>query len=62
MRWPATIPQTRQSSHGSMTSSASMQWMPGLLAEGWRLERGRPVYCVPMDAERLKEELEKTIR
>ncbi|SCX31135.1 NADPH-dependent F420 reductase [Agrobacterium rosae] len=34
----------------------------GLLAEGWRLERGRSVYCVPMDAEHLKDELEKTIR
>lgn len=34
----------------------------GLLAEGWRLERGRPIYCVPMDAERLKDELENTIR
>lgn len=34
----------------------------GPLAEGWRLERGRPVYCVPMDAGRLKDELAKTIR
>ncbi len=34
----------------------------GPLAQGWLLERGRPVYCVPMDAERLKDELEKTIR
>ncbi len=34
----------------------------GLLAKGWRLERVRPVYCVPMDAERLKDKLEKTVR
>ena len=34
----------------------------GPLAEGWRFERGRPVYCVPMDASRLKDELAKTNR
>lgn len=34
----------------------------GPLAEGWRFERGRPVYCVPMNAEHLKDELAKTIR
>ncbi|MFS2042232.1 MULTISPECIES: NADPH-dependent F420 reductase [Rhizobium/Agrobacterium group] len=34
----------------------------GLLAEGWRFERGRPVYCVPMAADRLNDELAKTIR
>ena len=34
----------------------------GPLAEGWRFERGRPVYSVPMDASRLKDELAKTNR
>lgn len=34
----------------------------GPLAEGWRFERDRPVYCVPMDVTRLKDELAKTIR
>lgn len=34
----------------------------GPLAAGWQFERGRPVYCVPMDANRLKDELAKTIR
>ncbi len=34
----------------------------GLLAEGWRFERGRPVYCVPMNASGLKDALAKAIR
>lgn len=34
----------------------------GPLAEGWRFERGRPVYCVPMNAGDLRSALAATIR
>jgi predicted dinucleotide-binding enzyme len=34
----------------------------GPLSEGWRFERGRPVYCVPMTALQLKAALEATTR
>ncbi len=34
----------------------------GLLAEGWRFERGRPAYCVPMDRETLEATLAGTTR
>lgn len=34
----------------------------GPLSEGWRFERGRPVYCVPMNAARLKTMLAETRR
>lgn len=34
----------------------------GPLSEGWRFERGRPVYCVPMNAARLKTALAETLR
>lgn len=34
----------------------------GPLTEGWRFERGMPVYCVPMNADRLKTALAETTR
>ncbi|MDR3515316.1 MAG: NAD(P)-binding domain-containing protein [Azospirillaceae bacterium] len=34
----------------------------GPLSEGWRFERGRPVYCVPMAADQLKIALAATAR
>ncbi|MQT12932.1 NADPH-dependent F420 reductase [Segnochrobactrum spirostomi] len=34
----------------------------GPLGEGWRFERGRPVYCVPLTAAALKDALAKTVR
>ncbi|MEP0313957.1 MULTISPECIES: NAD(P)-binding domain-containing protein [Alphaproteobacteria] len=34
----------------------------GPLSEGWRFERGMPVYCVPMNAARLKTALMETTR
>ncbi len=34
----------------------------GPLSEGWRFERGRPVYCVPMNAGDLRSALAATIR
>lgn len=34
----------------------------GPLSEGWRFERGRPVYCVPMNAARLKTAMAETLR
>ena len=34
----------------------------GPLAEGWRFERARPVYCVPMDAKAMQEQLAVTSR
>lgn len=34
----------------------------GPLGEGWRFERGRPVYCVPLTAAALQAALAKTIR
>jgi 8-hydroxy-5-deazaflavin:NADPH oxidoreductase len=34
----------------------------GPLAEGWRFERGRPVYCVPMNAGDLRSALAATMR
>lgn len=34
----------------------------GPLAEGWRFERGRPAYCVPLTADELRATLARTIR
>lgn len=34
----------------------------GPLSEGWRFERGRPTYCVPMVADRLRAALAETTR
>jgi predicted dinucleotide-binding enzyme len=34
----------------------------GPLAEGWRVERARPAYCIPMDKIRLQATIEKTSR
>jgi predicted dinucleotide-binding enzyme len=34
----------------------------GPLAEGWRFERGTPVYCVSMNVDRLKVALAETVR
>lgn len=34
----------------------------GLLSEGWRFERGRPAYCVPMNTAQLERALAETVR
>ena len=34
----------------------------GLLKEGWKVERARPAYCIPMDKARLETTLAQTTR